>query len=61
MFDQNWKKKLKKVKISVPKAKKKKKVCHMSANTYQVRFYHFRYQSVVSNKIFDFRTCGTQN
>ena len=36
-------------------------MCHLSANTYQVRFYHFRYQSVVSNNFFDFRTCGTQN
>ena len=48
-------------KISASEGKIKKKMCHMSANTYQVVFYHFRYQSVVSNKIFDFRTCGTQN
>ena len=36
-------------------------VCHMSAYNYQTRFWHFRYQSVVSNKNFGLRTCGTQN
>ena len=48
-------------KVPIPEGKNWNFLCHMSANTYQLRFEHFRYQNVVPCKFFDFWSGGTQN